>query len=172
MWRANQTRDISLVDELGARLAESTPDRTHSTVVHGDYRLGNVMFAPQSPARIVAVFDWELATIGDPLADVGYLLAGWLDPGEDAGFFSANTTRHTHSPDRAGLLRRYQEQTGWAIDRIPWYQALAHWKLAVILEASYRRLLAGATDDPWLTGMIEAVPQLAERARDVLSLDS
>lgn len=172
MWGANRTREMPLMDDLGTRLAASIPDRSRATVVHGDYRLGNVMFAPHSPARVIAVFDWELATIGDPLADVGYLLASWIDPGEEAGFFAANTTTLTDAPDRAGLLRRYQQQTGWAIDRIPWYQALAHWKLAVILEASYKRLLAGATDDVWLNGMSDAIPQLAERAQNVLAHDS
>jgi len=141
-------------------------------VVHGDYRLGNVMLAPDSPARIIAVFDWELATIGDPLADLGYLLASWIEPGDEIGFFAASTTALPNASSRADLLARYQRHTGAAVDRIAWYQALAHWKLALILEGSYQRLLAGATNDSWLAGMAEAVPQLAERAHHVLTSDT
>lgn len=169
---ANRTRDLPLIDALGERLSASVPSTPRATVVHGDYRLGNVMLAPHSPAHIIAVFDWELATIGDPLADLGYLLASWIEPGEDIGFFAASTAALPNALSSAELLQRYQQHTGTTAERIAWYQALAHWKLAVILEGSYKRLLAGATDDSWLSGMADAVPQLAERAHHVLRNDT
>jgi aminoglycoside phosphotransferase (APT) family kinase protein len=170
-WETNQTRELPLIDAVGAQLNAAIPDSHRATIVHGDYRLGNVMIAPASPARVIAVFDWELATIGDPLADLGYLLASWIEPGDETGFFAASTIVLADAPDRAALLARYQQRTGANVERIAWYQALAHWKLAVILEGSYKRLLAGATDDTWLKGMADAIPQLAERAHDVLARD-
>ncbi|HEX6022928.1 MAG TPA: phosphotransferase family protein, partial [Solirubrobacter sp.] len=88
LWEHNATREIPAVDEVTAWLAANRPESGPATIVHGDYRLGNVMYAPQAPPEVVAIFDWELATIGDPLADVGYLVATWAEPGEDmAGLF-------------------------------------------------------------------------------------
>ena len=170
LWARNRTREIATVEEVGRRLAAATPSPQRASVVHGDYRLGNVMYAATAPARLVAIVDWELASIGDPLADVGYLLSSYAEPGEDPGVLSAiaSLTQREGFPARARLAARYEAATGLRVDGIAWYQALAHWKLAVILEGSYRRLLAGSTDDPWLRGMREAVPELAERALAVL----
>ena len=77
LWEHNRTRELPVLDDVTAWLAEHRPESGPATIVHGDYRLGNTMFAPGAPARLVAIFDWELATIGDPLADVGYLIATW-----------------------------------------------------------------------------------------------
>src|SRR5689334_14036888 len=79
LWEVNKTREVPLVGELATLLAARVPEQREATIVHGDYRLGNVMFAAGAPARLVAIFDWELATIGDPLADLGYLVATWSD---------------------------------------------------------------------------------------------
>ena len=80
LWEHNKTREIATLDRVTAWLAANRPESGPATIVHGDYRLGNVMFAPGAPARLVAIFDWELATIGDPLADVGYLAATYAQP--------------------------------------------------------------------------------------------
>ncbi|MEJ7715543.1 MAG: phosphotransferase family protein [Thermoleophilaceae bacterium] len=77
LWEHNKTRELEVVSEVGQWLADNLPDSGESTIVHGDYRLGNAMVADDAPARVVSVFDWELATIGDPLADVGYLTVTW-----------------------------------------------------------------------------------------------
>jgi len=171
LWTRNRTREVAVVDEVGRRLAAAVPVTQRASIVHGDYRLGNVMYAPAPPARLIAIVDWELATVGDPLTDVGYLLSSYLEPGEDPGVLGAisSLTQRDGFPSRARLVARYEAATGLRADGIAWYQALAHFKLAVILEGSYRRLLAGSTDDPWLHDMGEAVPQLAERALAVLT---
>src|SRR3954451_5646787 len=85
LWDHNKTRELPLVQEVGEWLAANKPESPQATIVHGDYRLGNVMFANGSPAELIAIFDWEMATIGDPLADVGYMSATWAEPpdGED-----------------------------------------------------------------------------------------
>src|SRR5581483_9641738 len=79
LWEHNKTRELPEVEELGAWLAAKLPESPTATIVHGDYRLGNTMFACEAPARLVAIFDWEMATIGDPLADVGYMVMQWTE---------------------------------------------------------------------------------------------
>jgi len=127
------------------------------------------MFAPGTPARLVAIFDWELATIGDPLADVGYLTATYPEPGDDDGtlFNLAAVTTREGFPSRAELIARYEAESGRSMSELRWYQTLALWKSAVFLEGSYKRLLAGTTDDPFFRLLDEGVPEIAQRAWDV-----
>ena len=110
LWEHNRTRELPVLDRVTAWLAEHKPDSGEATIVHGDYRLGNTMFAPGAPARLAAIFDWELATIGDPLADVGYLVATWAQPGdaEDTLFGLSAVTRRPGFPtrERADLALR------------------------------------------------------------------
>ena len=138
--------------------------------MHGDYRLGNTMFAHGAPAQLIAIFDWEMATIGDPLADLGYMTATWSEPpaeGEDrkATMFDLMSVTHQEGfMSRDELVRRYEERTGRSMSDLRWYQALALWKAAVFMEGNYKRSLAGTTDDPYLKLFDEGVPQLAEAA--------
>ena len=143
------------------------PESAEATIVHGDYRLGNTMVAYDAPARLVAIFDWELATIGDPLADVGYLTVTWVEPGdpEDTMFSSLSAvTRREGFPSRDELIARYEEISGRSVSDLRWYQTLALWKAAVFMEGNYKRSLAGTTDDPFLKLFDEGVPRLAEAA--------
>ena len=166
LWEHNRTREIGAVERVGAWLREHLPASPPPTIVHGDYRLGNVMFAPQAPARVVAVFDWEMATIGDPLADVGYLCALWVQHDDPPlGMFELSAvTRGEGFPTRAELVARYERGSGRAMTDIRWYRTLALWKAVVFMEGNYRRALAGSTDDPWLHGFGEGVVALAARA--------
>ncbi len=168
LWEHNRTREIAAVERVAAWLAEHVPASPAPTIVHGDYRLGNVMFdcAPARPARVAAVFDWEMATIGDPLADVGYLSAMWVqhdDPPLGA-FELSGVTREPGFATRAELVARYEQRSGREVGDIRWYRTLAVWKAVVFMEGNYRRALAGSTDDPWLHGFGEGVVALAERA--------
>jgi aminoglycoside phosphotransferase (APT) family kinase protein len=172
LWEHNKTRELPALDRVTAWLAGHRPESGPATVVHGDYRLGNVMFAERAPAELVAVFDWELATIGDPLADVGYLAATWAQPGdEEAGtvFSLGAVTMQPGFPTREELIARYEERSGRSMGEVRWYATLALWKAAVFLEGSYRRLLAGTTDDPFFALLGEGVPKLAERAWETAS---
>jgi aminoglycoside phosphotransferase (APT) family kinase protein len=169
LWEHNKTREVPEIDEGTAWLAANMPESGPATIVHGDYRLGNTMMGPGTPARLVAIFDWELATIGDPLADVGYLTATYAEPGEADGedtpmsALNAVTTREGF-PTRAELIARYEERSGRSMSAVNWYQTLAMWKSAVFLEGSYKRLLAGTTDDPFFKLLDEGVPALARHA--------
>src|SRR6185436_5834520 len=92
LWEHNKTRELAVVEEVGEWLSANLPESPASTIVHGDYRLGNVMVADEAPARLVAIFDWELSTIGDPLADVGYLTITWAQADDPADVsYSAHT---------------------------------------------------------------------------------
>ena len=164
LWEHNATREVAAVDEVGAWLRDNLPESGPATIVHGDYRLGNVMY---SGNRLSAIFDWELATIGDPLADVGYLLATWAeaeDP-QSATLSLSAVTRQPGFPTRAELVPRYEERSGRSMTALNWYCALALWKSAVFLEGSYKRFRAGTTDDPFFGRLKEGVPEIAERAR-------
>jgi len=166
LWEHNKTRELETLDRVTAWLGESKPQSGDATVVHGDYRLGNVMFAPGAPARLNAIFDWELATIGDPLADVGYMLATWAEPSDpDNTLFSLGAvTRQPGFPSRAELVARYEEGSGRSMGDVRWYTTLALWKAAIFLEGSYKRRLAGTTEDAFFDLLEEGVPQLAEHA--------
>jgi aminoglycoside phosphotransferase (APT) family kinase protein len=166
LWEHNRTRELPALDRVAAWLGAHRPESPAATIVHGDYRLGNAMFAPAAPARLVAIFDWELATIGDPLADVGYLVATWSQPGDpdDVPFAFDAVTRRPGFPTREELVGRYEAATGRSISDLRWYTTLALWKAAVFLEGSYRRRLAGTTDDAFFDTLAAGVPAIAERA--------
>jgi aminoglycoside phosphotransferase (APT) family kinase protein len=166
LWEHNKTREIDAVERVGAWLGEHLPASPASTIVHGDYRLGNVMLAPEAPAEIVAIFDWEMSTIGDPLADLGYLCTLWVDRDDPPlGMFElSGVTREEGFPLRAELVARYEERSGRSMTDIRWYQTLALWKSIVFMEGNYRRAQAGMTDDPYLKAFGDGVIQLAERA--------
>ena len=174
LWEHNKTRELPLVQEVGDWLATHKPESPDSTIVHGDYRLGNTMFASDAPARLIAIFDWELATIGDPLADVGYLTATWSEPNDgdrkETMFDRLTVTHGEGFPSRDELVARYEERTGRSMSDLRWYQALALWKAAVFMEGNYKRSIAGNSDDPYLKFFDVGVPQLAEAAHEITKL--
>jgi aminoglycoside phosphotransferase (APT) family kinase protein len=146
-------------------LAANVPPSPPATVVHGDYNLHNVAFAPGAPARLVAIYDWELATVGDPLTDVGWMLATWRDPGTAEG--ELDDLAMTGLPDfltRAELAARYEQRSGRRLEHPTFYVVLALFRLAVALEGLYALHLAGTSEDPWHAKMEALVPAMAERA--------
>jgi aminoglycoside phosphotransferase (APT) family kinase protein len=170
LWEFNKTRELPIVEEVGEWLARHLPDSPESTIVHGDYRLGNVMVADAAPPRVTAIFDWELSTIGDPLADVGYLTVTWVEPDdpEDTMFANLNAvTRRDGFLTREELVAHYEERSGRSMSALNWYQALALWKAAVFMEGNYKRFQAGNSDDAYLGLFDRGVPMLAEKARGI-----
>ncbi len=164
-WEHNKTREIPTVDKVGNRLAQAVPDSPPATIVHGDYKLDNVVFAPSPPAKLLAILDWEMATIGDPLADLGYMTATYIEKSDPKSVLDfSGPTRMDGFPSRAELVERYERKSGRSMTDLPWYQALALWKLGILLEGSYRRLKAGTTDDPFFKLLDRGVPELAEQA--------
>jgi aminoglycoside phosphotransferase (APT) family kinase protein len=172
LWEFNKTRELPVVQEIGEWLAANLPESPAATIVHGDYRLGNTMFSDRAPARLIAIFDWEMATLGDPLADLGYLTVTWAEPGQPARtmFDRWVVTKNEGFLSRDELIARYEERAGREAPDLRWYQALAMWKAAVFMEGNYKRSLAGTTDDPFLKLFDEGVPQLAEAALEITRL--
>jgi aminoglycoside phosphotransferase (APT) family kinase protein len=165
-WEATKTHEIPEMDEVSRILAESKPEQIGATIVHGDYRLGNMIVGD---GRIRAVLDWELCTLGDPLADVGYLLNSWVEPGEGNGL---TPTEAGDFPTRATLCERYESITGRDLGQINYYRAFSHWRLAAIGQGVYKRYLVGAMGDNRnmdLDGYKQSVHQRAVAALKLLT---
>ncbi|WP_083914442.1 phosphotransferase family protein [Ilumatobacter nonamiensis] len=141
-WNQGKTRDLMAVDRVHDRLAERIPEQGPATIVHGDYRLDNCMVDDRGD--VVAVLDWEICTLGDPLADLGLLQVYWTGPNDDHSAWTGSATTPPGFWDRAQLAQRYGEITGRDLSQLDFYVAFAYWKLACILEGVYSRYLGGA----------------------------
>jgi aminoglycoside phosphotransferase (APT) family kinase protein len=161
----NATRPLPDLEAVGDWLLANRPESSETTFVHGDYRLGNLMFAT-APTRLAAVLDWEMATVGDPLADLGYTTAMWAEPGDEETPMLAlsRATRLLPFPGRDWIVDRYVAATGRSADALPWYQVLALWKAAIFLEGSYGRFQEGKSTDPYFGRLGEGVPAMARAA--------
>jgi aminoglycoside phosphotransferase (APT) family kinase protein len=155
------------MDALAAWLATNRPPGESPTIIHGDYHLDNVIFAPAVPPRVAAILDWETVTLGDPLVDLGLATALWPEPGEPALLMGGLPLGSLGLGSRRALVRRYGERTGRALDALPYYQALGLFRLACILEGSWARHVHGMADDPMFASLERGVPAMARRAREL-----
>jgi len=144
-WNSSKTRELPAVDQVHEALQARIPEQGPATIVHGDYRLDNCMVGPEGAVR--AVFDWEICTLGDPLADVGLLQVYWTGPTDEPSAWPSPATTAPGFPDRAALLDRYAGASGRDLSDIDYYVAFAFWKLACILEGVYARYVGGALGD-------------------------
>ncbi len=169
-----RTRDIPDLDAVTQWLAAHIPPSPRSAIVHGDFRIDNAMYARGLPVRLIGLLDWEMSTIGDPLADLGYLLTFWREAGDPPSALASESawllTGEPGYPTRAELIARYAEQTGLSLtaQTMTFYQGLALWKMAILLEGSYKRYLAGVTDDPFFASLEQGVPALAASAKQIV----
>jgi aminoglycoside phosphotransferase (APT) family kinase protein len=163
-WEVNRTRDLPAMTELERLLGDQLPTTAQTALVHGDARLGNAMFAPQAPPRVAALLDWEMATLGDPLADLGYLCVAWTDRTDNPPpmFHLSPVTGEPGFPTRAELVTLYELRSGRRVTDLAWYMALACWKSAVFMEGNYRRARDGMSDDAFASGFRVGVEELAE----------
>jgi aminoglycoside phosphotransferase (APT) family kinase protein len=136
------TREVPMVDRVHERLAAAVPAQGPAAIVHGDYRLDNCMVGPDGTIR--AVLDWELCTLGDPLADLGLLLVYWGAPDEPPVTLVPSPTTRDGFPTRAEVVARYAERSGRDVSHVDYYVAFGYWKLACIVEGVYTRYVAGA----------------------------
>ncbi len=170
LWELNKTREIPAVERVGRWLAQNMPQSGAATIVHGDFRLGNTIYAADAPARLRAVLDWEMATIGDPLADIGYLCMMWTEADDPKGGMRealGGVTRREGFPTREQLIAGYEQRTGRSMRDLRWYTSLALWKSVVFMEGNYKRAVAGTTDDPYLKTFGDGVLELARQAESV-----
>jgi aminoglycoside phosphotransferase (APT) family kinase protein len=164
-WEKSKTRELEAVDRVHERLAARIPEQGPATLVHGDYRLDNMILTPEG--EVAAVVDWELCTLGDPLADVGTLMAYWPERG-DAVALGAPANLAPGFPTRDQLTARYAEASGRDVSELDFYLALGYWKLAIILEGVYARYAAGAYGkaDAGVEAFAGMVDRLAEAAEE------
>jgi aminoglycoside phosphotransferase (APT) family kinase protein len=172
-FEQSKTREIPLVDEVHHFLSERIPEQGPPAIVHGDYRLDNCMLDPNGAVR--AVLDWELCTLGDPLADVGLLLVYWNEPGDDRSALLGAPTTAEGFPSRQQLVDRYATTSGRDVGDVDFYVAFGYWKLACILEGVYARYVGGAMGHQatQFEGFAAQVVALAGQAREAADrLDS
>jgi aminoglycoside phosphotransferase (APT) family kinase protein len=165
-WERARTREIPLMDRLASWLAERVPPPQRASVLHNDYKLDNAMFASDDPGRLVAIFDWDMASLGDPLIDLGTLLGYWAQADDETprGTGSSVTTLPGF-PTRDELAQRYAERTGARLEHLPWFETFALFKTAVVLEQIYVRFVRGQTKDERFRALGDFVPMLAQAAQ-------
>ncbi|MXR51243.1 phosphotransferase [Halovenus sp. WSH3] len=168
-----ESREVPEIAEIGEWLGANVPEEPAHTLVHGDYKLDNVIFGPDPDPELAGVLDWEMSTLGDPLTDLGWVLFFWLDPVEGelsplmqtmAPTFLTEEAYHT----RGELLDRYERQTGVEVRNLKFYRVLAVYKMAALGEMFYARYLMGNSDSTFYAMMEDGVPQLAEHALEII----
>jgi aminoglycoside phosphotransferase (APT) family kinase protein len=167
-WDATRDRERPGLDALAARLAETVPDTQRSGIVHGDYRLDNCLLDPGLPGRIKAVLDWEMSTVGDPLADLGMLYVYWPEAGEDLPATQSSVTALPGFPSRAEVAERYAARTGTDLSGLNWYVAFAYFKFAAIVAGIVARSAAGAMAGKDTAGYADRIDPCVELGRAAL----
>ena len=166
-WEQSKTRDLPELDDLTRRLVAAAPEQREMSLVHGDFHLRNAIVS-RGTGDVIGVLDWELSTLGDPLADMGTMLAYWPEPGEGIGDFAASTL--DGFPDRAELARIYLELTGRDPQALTYWHVLGLWKIAIIAEGVMRRAMetqqnkaaAGTPMVDWIDALVGAARKFAE----------
>ncbi len=166
-WEKSKTRELEPIDRVHAALQARIPEQGPATIVHGDYRLDNMILTDSG--EVAAVVDWELCTLGDPLADVGLLMAYWPERGENTLALGMPANLAPGFPTREEIKARYAERSGRDLSDLNFYVALGYWKLAIILEGVYARYIAGGYGqvDEGVHAFAKLVERLAEEAERV-----
>ncbi|MSO87862.1 MAG: phosphotransferase family protein [Acidimicrobiia bacterium] len=169
-WNQSKTRELPLIDELHDQFQARIPEQGPAAIVHGDYRLDNCM--TDDDGNIVAVLDWELCTLGDPLADVGLLMVYWTEASDAVPMLLTAPTAQEGFLTRQGVLERYSHMSGRDLSQIEYYTAFGYWKLACIIEGVYARYVGGSmgsSDPATFDGFKVQVERCAEAAKDAMS---
>jgi aminoglycoside phosphotransferase (APT) family kinase protein len=171
-WERSKGAELPGVDEVARRLRAALPESGAPTIVHGDYRLDNTMLAPDDAGRIVAVLDWEMATLGDPLADVGLFLLYWGNSSAQAIATGETITAQPGFLSHDEVVARYAEQSGRAVDDLDWYVVFAGYKLAIIVEGIAARYRMGKTLGEGFEAMGTMVSSLIDGALELADKSS
>ena len=158
----NDCRYLPGTEATAAWLRDHIPSTYEPGIIHGDYQFANVMFAHGAPARLAAIVDWEMTTIGDPLLDLGWVTNGWPREGEDAS--QRGYVDMVGMPPRGALLDHYERVSGRSTADIDYYEILARFKLAIVLEAQYARYKSGGADNPKMEAFGPITIDLMSRA--------
>ncbi len=163
-WEHAKHEDNPLAEDVHGWLQSNLPRSGPPTLIHNDWRLDNMAVSPADPGQCVAVYDWDMATRGDPLADLGTLMASWYDSGETKSVLAPMPTTSPGWMDRAEALGRYATLTGRDLTNAAWYVAFGTWKLAIVLQQIHIRWLRGQTADPRFETLGEGARTLFELA--------
>lgn len=164
-WEASRTRDLPLVDDLAQRLTAAMPPEEEQVLVHGDFRLDNLIL--RGDGMVLAVLDWELCSAGDPLADVGLALAYWDEAGRSDGLFGHAVTCLPGFPSRDEIIATYAYASGRSVEHLPYFISFAYWKIAVIAEGVHRRWVDNPVNGAEsASGVGATVPHLVQRAHE------
>ena len=170
-WKEAKTREVPLMERLGAWYLENMPEAQAPTILHNDFFLHNMMLDAQDPGKVVGVFDWEMSTLGDPMIDLGISLAYWrdrTDPPDLSGTHHVEAlTLKPGFMTREELAERYAKKTGRDLSRLAYFRSWAHWKNATVVEQIYARYARGQTSDPRFAPMSMGAPALAVAAARV-----
>lgn len=158
-------RHLPGLDDAAAWLRGYTPRSYVPGIIHGDYQFANVMYRHGAPARMAAIVDWEMSTIGDPLLDLAWVVMAWPNPGEDRA--SSGYVDYTGMPSREELLERYATVSGRPVDEMDYYVILARFKMAVVLEGGYARYVQGGADNPKMQMFGDVVLDMARNAGEL-----
>lgn len=171
--QAPSVETAKVVEEVGRLIRAAIPTSQRAGIVHNDYKVDNCQFAPDDPDRVKSVFDWDMATTGDVLVDLGTLLNYWpdrtVDPGSDAAFIAVPGMHGLDLPSRAEVVERYAAGSDLDLSRIQWYEAFGCWKTVVILQQLYARFVRGETTDERMGQRGDLVEPLARRALALLA---
>lgn len=167
-WELAKEHDEPAVDELAQRLAADVPEPQGTAIVHGDYRIDNCIYASDDPGRIEAVLDWELSTLGDPLADLGMTLMYWAAPDDPVTGLVPTVSSEPGFPTRAELAERYAAVSGLDLSRLAFYEAFARLKFAAIAQGVTMRAKAGAMGGQDFSDHEGLAPALAEHGLAIL----
>jgi aminoglycoside phosphotransferase (APT) family kinase protein len=167
-WLAAKNEDVAEMEAVYAWLKAHQPAAAGYALVHNDYKLDNLMFSPADPAQVVAIFDWDMCTLGDPLSDLGALLSYWSEAG-DPPYFQAMAMMPTRAgfPSRGELVERYALKSGRPVHDIHFYHALGLFRVTVIVAQIYIRYVRGQTQDQRFAGLGAMVPVMARAALQV-----
>ncbi|NQX88709.1 MAG: phosphotransferase family protein [Halioglobus sp.] len=157
-------RELPGLEEAGAWLRRHTPEHFTPGIIHGDYQFANVMFHRGNKAQLAAIVDWEMATVGDPLLDLAWILMTWPNPDEDR---STGYVDFTGMPSREELMHYYAAHSGLPIENIDYYIVLARFKMACVLEAGYARYVKGGADNPKMAMFGDVVLDMAKKAQQL-----
>jgi aminoglycoside phosphotransferase (APT) family kinase protein len=171
-WERSKATDIPAIDELARRLRNALPDSPAPTIVHGDYRLDNTMLAPDDVGRIIAVLDWEMATLGDPLSDLGLFLVYWGRDQGNLGGAAGSMGPTTGFLSRDEVAERYANASGRDVSQLDFYEMLASYKLAIILAGIHARYVMGKTVGEGFEHIGAMVEALADSALEAGSRSS
>jgi aminoglycoside phosphotransferase (APT) family kinase protein len=166
-----EEREVPKLEEVGTWLDDNVPDDHPHTLVHGDYKLDNVMFGPESPPEIVGIFDWELSTLGDPRFDLAWLLTYWRDADDPEPAIPELVPTFTDRegyPTKGDLVDRYESVAGIEFEHGRFYRVLSVYKLTALCEMFFRRHLEGNSDNPMYPKMRERVPSMADWAMRII----